>query len=131
MASQLSQCGGAGTGCGWCVPFLRQLFDDAGAGPLEQLTPAEYARRRAEYIRAGKGKPPAGREANGSLTAPVGSLLDLTPPAPLSRRERGEQDRIRGDVTTSDIASCSPSPCGRGGWGVRSSRDHQGLLDCR
>ncbi len=64
VASQLSQCGGAGTGCGWCVPFLRQLFRKAGgeaaATDLEQLTPEEYARRRAEYIRAGKGTPRAG-----------------------------------------------------------------------
>ena len=26
IASQLSECGGAGTGCGWCIPFLKQLF---------------------------------------------------------------------------------------------------------
>ena len=57
VPSQLSECGGAGTGCGWCVPFLRQLFDrEAAAGP----TAAEYAARRAEYLRAGKGTPPAG-----------------------------------------------------------------------
>ncbi len=63
VASQLSQCGGAGTGCGWCVPFLRQLFEQASAGgatELERLTPEEYERRRAEYVRAGKGKPPPG-----------------------------------------------------------------------
>jgi NAD(P)H-nitrite reductase large subunit len=63
VASQLSQCGGAGTGCGWCIPFLKQLFHQAaegGATELEQLTPAEYARRRAVYIRAGQGTPPPG-----------------------------------------------------------------------
>ena len=63
VASQLSGCGGAGTGCGWCIPFLKQLFQQAvegGATELEQLTPAEYERRRAVYIRAGKGTPPAG-----------------------------------------------------------------------
>jgi NAD(P)H-nitrite reductase large subunit len=63
VASQLSQCGGAGTGCGWCVPFLRQLHEQAltgGATELEQLTPDEYARRRAAYVRAGKGIPPPG-----------------------------------------------------------------------
>ena len=27
---------------------------------LERLTPEEYERRRAEYVRAGKGKPPPG-----------------------------------------------------------------------
>jgi NAD(P)H-nitrite reductase large subunit len=63
VASQLSECGGAGTGCGWCVPFLKQLFRqaaDGGATELEQLTPAEYERRRAVYIRAGRGTPPPG-----------------------------------------------------------------------
>ncbi|HTU93796.1 MAG TPA: (2Fe-2S)-binding protein [Gemmataceae bacterium] len=63
VASQLSECGGAGTGCGWCIPFLKQLFQQAGEGgatELEQLTPAEYERLRAVYIREGKGKPPAG-----------------------------------------------------------------------
>jgi NAD(P)H-nitrite reductase large subunit len=63
VASQLSQCGGAGTGCGWCIPFLKQIFQAAvngGETELERLTPEEYERRRAEYIRAGKGKPPPG-----------------------------------------------------------------------
>ena len=63
VASQLSQCGGAGTGCGWCIPFLKQLFQQAGKGgetDLEKLTPEEYQNQRAAYIRAGKGKPPPG-----------------------------------------------------------------------
>lgn len=33
VASQLSECGGAGTGCGWCRPMLRRLL--AGT-PLNQ-----------------------------------------------------------------------------------------------
>jgi bacterioferritin-associated ferredoxin len=57
VASQLSQCGGAGTGCGWCVPFLRQLF--LCSGNLDELSADDYARQRAEYIRAGKGTPPS------------------------------------------------------------------------
>jgi NAD(P)H-nitrite reductase large subunit len=63
VASQLSECGGAGTGCGWCIPFLKQLHRQAVAGgqtELECLTPAEYERRRAAYVRAGKGTPPPG-----------------------------------------------------------------------
>lgn len=64
VASQLSQCGGAGTGCGWCVPFLRLLFrqysEAKAAAELESLTAAEYAARRAEYVKAGKGTPPPG-----------------------------------------------------------------------
>jgi NAD(P)H-nitrite reductase large subunit len=62
VASQLSQCGGAGTGCGWCVPFLKQLFERAGCCDLDDLDADEYARRRAEYIKAGKGTPPPGAE---------------------------------------------------------------------
>jgi bacterioferritin-associated ferredoxin len=62
-ASQLSECFGAGTGCGWCRPFLRQLFEESQSGnPAEPLTPAEYAKRRAVYIRAGGGTPPPGAE---------------------------------------------------------------------
>jgi NAD(P)H-nitrite reductase large subunit len=62
VPSQLSQCGGAGTGCGWCVPYLKQLFRTVTAGEAEGevLTPEEYERRRAAYIRAGKGTPPPG-----------------------------------------------------------------------
>jgi NAD(P)H-nitrite reductase large subunit len=63
VASQLSECGGAGTGCGWCIPFLKQLHQKAvvgGTTELEALTPEEYERRRATYIREGKGTPPPG-----------------------------------------------------------------------
>jgi NAD(P)H-nitrite reductase large subunit len=63
VPSQLSECGGAGTGCGWCIPFLKQIFYQGGADDavdIESLTPEEYALRRAEYIRAGKGTPPSG-----------------------------------------------------------------------
>jgi bacterioferritin-associated ferredoxin len=63
VASQLSECGGAGTGCGWCIPYLKQLHRQAvegGQTDLEQLTPEDYERRRAAYVRSGKGKPPAG-----------------------------------------------------------------------
>lgn len=63
VPSQLSECGGAGTGCGWCIPFLKQLHRQAvqgGQTELECLSPADYEHRRAEYIRAGKGTPPVG-----------------------------------------------------------------------
>jgi bacterioferritin-associated ferredoxin len=57
VASQLSQCNGAGTGCGWCVPFLKKLFDGEAVNLDE-----EYAAGRAEYLRQGKGTPPPGAE---------------------------------------------------------------------
>src|SRR5262245_46579988 len=52
VPSQLSECGGAGTGCGWCIPFLKQIFQQAvrgGETEVEILSPEEYERRRAEY----------------------------------------------------------------------------------
>ena len=62
-ASQISECGGAGTGCGWCVSYLKRYFAEAqgeqGAGS-EMLSPEEYSRQRAAYIKAGHGKPAAG-----------------------------------------------------------------------
>ena len=64
VVSQLSECGGAGTGCGWCVPFLKQIYQQECGGlasdELEKLTPEEYERLRAQYVRDGKGKPPPG-----------------------------------------------------------------------
>jgi NAD(P)H-nitrite reductase large subunit len=62
-AGQLSECFGAGTGCGWCRSYLQRLFDEAVAGGATQeadLSSEEYARRRASYIRAGGGTPPPG-----------------------------------------------------------------------
>ena len=46
---QLSECFGAGTGCGWCRPYLRQLFDQARAGGV--LTEADCRRVRRETER--------------------------------------------------------------------------------
>ncbi len=63
VPSQLSECGGAGTGCGWCIPFLKQIFHsvrDGSETDLDQISSEEYERRRAQYIKEGKGTPPAG-----------------------------------------------------------------------
>src|SRR5262249_61982920 len=60
---QLSECFGAGTGCGWCRTYLRRLFDEArGARAAESGEPSrqEYAQGRARYVRARPGTPPPG-----------------------------------------------------------------------
>ncbi|MBS0209165.1 MAG: (2Fe-2S)-binding protein [Planctomycetes bacterium] len=62
-ASQLSQCFGAGTGCGWCRAYLTRLFEEYQAGQVgsaADLAAADYAKQRAAYIRAGGGTPPPG-----------------------------------------------------------------------
>jgi NAD(P)H-nitrite reductase large subunit len=61
--SQLAGCHGAGTGCGWCRPFLKKLFRAAqkDASTADALPTAdEYARGRTTYVRSGKGTPPPG-----------------------------------------------------------------------
>lgn len=62
-AQQLSECFGAGTGCGWCRTYLERLFAASvadGQTVADEPTAEEYASRRAGYIRAGGGVPPAG-----------------------------------------------------------------------
>lgn len=55
VPSEVSQCGGAGTGCGWCVPFLRKLFDAGKVGGDGEISvdSATYAAQRARYLKTG------------------------------------------------------------------------------
>ncbi|HMN95554.1 MAG TPA: (2Fe-2S)-binding protein [Phycisphaerales bacterium] len=55
VASKLSECLDAGTGCRWCVPFLERLHEQHRNGEPMDLpaSPEEYARRRAAYRRSG------------------------------------------------------------------------------
>ena len=48
--SQMSQCLGAGTGCGWCIPFLIKIAQDPDGFAQDQMTPEEYAQARKSYI---------------------------------------------------------------------------------
>lgn len=79
VASQISECLSAGTGCGWCVPMLRHIHrrmcgetqapwwrdadavTEAGRGDAS-VEAADYKAGRKKYIAEGKGKPPAGAE---------------------------------------------------------------------
>lgn len=56
VASLISDCLSAGTGCGWCVPFLKSLHKQSLAGaenPDLPLSPAEYAKRRTAFRTTG------------------------------------------------------------------------------
>src|SRR5437016_612614 len=59
---QLSECFGAGTGCGWCRTYLKRLFDSQGHVESDTPDPTarEYAQSRAAYVRSGGGTPPPG-----------------------------------------------------------------------
>ena len=46
-AGQLSECFGAGTGCGWCRNYLERMFQAAVSGGVtteDEPTPADYAK---------------------------------------------------------------------------------------
>ena len=70
-ASQISQCYGAGTGCGWCRPFLEKLMVESQNGTAEStanpsgndslgsLTPQQYADQRKSYVDQGRGEKPS------------------------------------------------------------------------
>ncbi len=61
--AMLSDCGGAGTGCGWCRPFLKRLWAAGRAQqePDNELPTAdEYAKSRGDYVDSGGGTPPPG-----------------------------------------------------------------------
>ncbi len=52
-AGQLADCFGAGTGCGWCRPYLEQLFEESlqpGVQPQGLPTRSDYARMRTKYL---------------------------------------------------------------------------------
>ncbi len=56
VASLISECLGAGTGCQWCVPFLKHLHaqHERGEAPDLRVSPEEYARSRLKYHRTGE-----------------------------------------------------------------------------
>lgn len=72
VASQLSECLGAGTGCGWCIPVLCRIAADPD-GFAEGLEAAEYATRRRSYLASGQknrfDSPPEGWSSGGSGAA--------------------------------------------------------------
>lgn len=57
VASLISECLSAGTGCGWCVPFLKSLHKQSLEGvdePDLPLSPEEYAKKRTTFRATGK-----------------------------------------------------------------------------
>jgi bacterioferritin-associated ferredoxin len=69
VPSQISECLGAGTGCQWCVPFLKKLHAlHRDGSPMDlPVSPAEYAKRRAKYRRTGERDSVAPHAGDGSI----------------------------------------------------------------
>ncbi len=49
VTSQLSECYGAGTGCGWCRPFLKRLMEEANPETVDFPDTDSYAANRDRY----------------------------------------------------------------------------------
>ena len=57
VASLISECLGAGTGCGWCVPYLKRLHQQCADGVEEPdlpVNPETYAKKRKTYRQTGE-----------------------------------------------------------------------------
>lgn len=56
VASLISECLSAGTGCQWCVPFLKHLhkLHTEGKEPDLRVSPEEYMRARSSYRESGE-----------------------------------------------------------------------------
>ncbi|MFI4897697.1 MAG: bacterioferritin-associated ferredoxin, partial [Phycisphaerales bacterium JB059] len=56
VASLISECLGAGTGCQWCVPFLKHLHaqHQRGEEPDLRVSPGDYASARKSFHKSGE-----------------------------------------------------------------------------
>lgn len=72
VASLISECLGAGTGCQWCVPFLRHLHAQHARGqPVDlRISPEKYTAARTSYRASGERDPEVVKEAGAEDTAP-------------------------------------------------------------
>jgi bacterioferritin-associated ferredoxin len=64
VASLISECLGAGTGCQWCVPFLKHLhrMHQRGQEPDLNVSPERYVEARLEFHRTQERDPDVTRE---------------------------------------------------------------------
>jgi bacterioferritin-associated ferredoxin len=82
VASLISECLGAGTGCQWCVPILRKLHAQHRAGEIPELrvSAEQYASGRAHYRKTGDRSETetddAGPNENGPDGDPSGPGMD-------------------------------------------------------
>lgn len=56
VASLISECLSAGTGCQWCVPFLKHLHEQhqRGETPDLKISPQRYTEARTKYRDSGE-----------------------------------------------------------------------------
>jgi len=72
VASRLSECLGAGTGCGWCVPTLEAMHAAwaRGEDPAVETSPEEHAAGREVHRAARRAARAAERERSDDAGGP-------------------------------------------------------------
>ena len=70
VASLISECLGAGTGCQWCVPFLKHLHEmhRRGETPDLKISPEKYVQARLSFHKSGRRDESVVSEAEGRTT---------------------------------------------------------------
>ena len=84
VASLVSRCLSAGTGCGWCVPFLEKLHRDVMAGRLDALDEvdfSEYEALRAAWMEQKQPNPDVERFAEEALAITSSTKESRSPSA--------------------------------------------------
>lgn len=97
--SQMSECLGAGTGCGWCIPILCKIAESTQRGEVVRLgmTPEEYVAARKRYRDEKRPRHQfSGGEAPAGDNPPGLTAGDQAPPAV--------------DVSTPDAPAADPPP---------------------
>lgn len=78
--SQLSECQGAGTGCGWCRDLLERLLEESRESSAEmqseRLSAEDYAAGRARYLEETGRQPPPGVTPMEDLNDPAADRTD-------------------------------------------------------
>ena len=78
VPSQMSECFGAGTGCGWCVPFLEKIYEqlEEGKEPRIDVPVKEYGQQRRHYHQRENVAPPDEQTVHAKLEAYLKELPD-------------------------------------------------------
>ena len=73
VASLISECLGAGTGCQWCVPFLKHLHAQHARGEVPDLkvSPQRYSEARLTYHGTGQRDPAVVNETTAGPGTPA------------------------------------------------------------
>jgi len=100
VASLISECLGAGTGCQWCVPFLKHLHKCYVSGqPVDlRISPEQYAASRATFKTSGK------RELGPAVGPPV-DVPEDAPPTPSQPSQDADPGKLVAPPVDGSIAT--------------------------